>query len=468
MMVVNLTSDYEEIRRNSLIFDKILEISDDGFLIIDNESRIININKTYCQYLGVQKEDVLNKHVHELIKNSKLPELLETRLTEIAVPHKLVKGQTHTEDKYVIVSRASVEDGDKVIAAVGQIKFSFHTMKLANDLKNLDDELNYYKTELARYIKDNFTFETIIGKSDSFEQVKEIARKASKNDFTVLLTGETGTGKEVLANAIHYGSKRKNRPFIRVNCAAIPKELMESELFGYVDGAFTGAKQGGRKGKFELANHGTIFLDEIGEIPIYLQAKLLRALQEREIDALGSEKPTTLDIRIIAATNKNLEEEVSAKRFRQDLYYRLNVINIRMPSLRERKEDIRLFINNHLKELNKQYYSNCIITENALQMLENYSWPGNIRELHNAISSLFNSVSGEVINENALPYVFFQNSIKTPESKTDLVQMVEAYEKKLIIETLKDFNMNFSKAAKAMNIHRSTIYKKAEKYGIEI
>jgi PAS domain S-box-containing protein len=468
MMVVNLTSDYEEIRRNSLIFDKILEISDDGFLIIDNESRIININKTYCQYLGVQKEDVLNKHVHELIKNSKLPEILKTKVTEIAVPHKLVQGQTHTDDKYVIVSRASVEDGDKVIAAVGQIKFSFHTMKLANDLKNLDDELNYYKTELARYIKDNFTFETIIGKSSSFQRVKETALKASRNDFTVLLTGETGTGKEVLANAIHYGSKRKNRPFIRVNCAAIPKELMESELFGYVDGAFTGAKQGGRKGKFELANHGTIFLDEIGEIPIYLQAKLLRALQEREIDALGSEKPTALDIRIIAATNKNLEEEVAAKRFRQDLYYRLNVINIIMPSLRERKEDIKLFINNHLKDLNKQYYTNCIITENAMRLLESYNWPGNIRELHNVISSLFNSVSGEVINENVLPYVFFQRGANPSGSKTDLTQMVEAYEKQLILQTLKDQDMSFSKAAKVLNIHRSTIYKKAEKYGIEI
>lgn len=467
-MVVNIVSDYEEMRRNNLIFDKILEISDDGFLIIDRESRIININKTYCDYLGVERNDVLNKHVHEIIKNSKLPEILKTRVTEIAVPHKLVQGQTHTEDKYVIVSRASVEDGDKVIAAVGQIKFSFHTMKLANDLKNLDDELNYYKTELARYIKDNFTFETIIGKSSSFEQVKEIARKASRNDFTVLLTGETGTGKEVLANAIHYGSKRKSRPFIRVNCAAIPKDLLESELFGYVDGAFTGAKQGGRKGKFELANHGTIFLDEIGEIPIYLQAKLLRALQEREIDALGSEKPTSLDIRVIAATNKNLEEEVAAKRFRQDLYYRLNVINIRMPSLRERKEDIRLFINNHLKQLNKQYYSNCIITENALQLLENYRWPGNIRELHNVISSLFNNVSGEVINEKDLPYVFFQSGYDKSSRKTDLAQMVELYEKQLIQQALEENNMNYSKASKALNIHRSTIYKKAEKYGIDL
>lgn len=467
-MVVNMTSDYKEIRRNSLIFDKILEISDDGFLIIDNESKIININKTYCDYLGVERNDVLNKHVHDVVKNSKLPEILKTRVTEIAVPHKLVQGQTHTEDKYVIVSRASVEDGENVIAAVGQIKFSFHTMKLANDLKNLDEELNYYKTELARYVKDNFTFETIIGKSDSFEQVREIARKASRNDFTVLLTGETGTGKEVLANAIHYGSKRKSRPFIRVNCAAIPKDLLESELFGYVDGAFTGAKHGGRKGKFELANHGTIFLDEIGEIPIYLQAKLLRALQEREIDALGSEKPTALDIRIIAATNKNLEEEVAAKRFRQDLYYRLNVINIRMPSLRERREDIRLFINNHLKELNKQYYSNCIITENAMQLLENYSWPGNIRELHNVISSLFNGVSGEVINESTLPYIFFENGTNTLGDKTDLVQMVESYERNLILKTLNDNDRSFSKAAKALNIHRSTIYKKAEKYGIEI
>jgi len=275
----------EELNRQKLIFEKILEISEDGFLIVDDNEKIIGINKAYCDFLGLSKDEIIGKHVLDIIKNSKLPQILSTGEIEIDVIHKLVRGQSANNEKYVFVARAPVKNEDnKIIAAVGQIKFSLKTVALAKKLQDIDMQLQYYKKELTRIIGNQYSFENIIGQSDNFLYVKKIAMKASKNDFTVLINGDTGTGKEVFAHAVHLASNRRNQPFVKINCAAIPSQLLESELFGYEEGSFTGAKRGGKKGKFEFANGGTIFLDEIGDMPLDMQAKLLRVLQEKEIE----------------------------------------------------------------------------------------------------------------------------------------------------------------------------------------
>ncbi len=459
-----------KLKRDKLVFDKILEISEDGFLIVDEEGNIININNAYCNYLGMKKEDILGKFVREIIKNSKLPEILINKRTEVSVLHKLAEGQSPTKEKYVVVSRACVEDENKAIAAVGQVKFTGHTMKLANELKEMDDELQYYKKELKRISGNKYSFNNMVGKSDKFLRVKKIAEKATKNDFTVLITGETGTGKEVFANAIHYSSRRSDKPLIRVNCAAIPSELLESELFGYIEGAFTGAKRGGKKGKFELANGGTIFLDEIGDMSLNMQAKLLRVLQEKEIEKVGSSRNMPVDVRIIAATNKNLLQEIEKKNFRADLYYRLNVIRLDIPPLRERQDDIAIFIHYFLDELNEKYETNITTAPSVEKVLTRYHWPGNIRELKNVIYNAYNMTENNEITDFNLPlYIYYRRKISqgSAESK-NLNILLHEIEKEVILNTLKRNKYNCILAAKDLGIHRSTLYKKINKFKIEI
>lgn len=457
------------LKKYKLVFQKILDISKDGFLIVDERSHIIEMNKAYCEFLGLKRKDVIGKHVLEVIKNSKLPEIMNTGKVETDAVHKLVRGQCPSQEKYAIVTRAPVSEKDKIIAAFGQVKFSLKTMELANNLQHLDMELQYYKNELKRIAENRYAFENIIGNSPEFEKVKSIGQKAASNNFSVLLTGETGTGKEVFANAIHFASSRRNKPPIRINCAAIPSELLESELFGYTEGSFTGAKKGGKKGKFELADGGTIFLDEIGEMPLSMQVKLLRVLQENEIEKIGSYKPIPIDVRVIAATNKNLQEKIKNKTFREDLYYRLNVIEIRIPPLKERVGDIELFIDYFLNDLNKKYGSNIEISAEAIKTLTNYKWPGNVRELKNVIERVYALADESVINNAHLPAnILTQSKINIPTSSNKtLNKLMEDIEREIILEMLSKNNHNCRKTAKDLGIHRSTLYKKLEKLNIQ-
>ena len=295
---------------------------------------------------------------------------------------------------------------------------------------------------------------------------KRLALKASENDFPIMITGETGTGKEVFANAIHYASRRKTKPMISINCAAIPSELLESELFGYEGGAFTGAKKSGKQGKFELANGGTLFLDEIGDMPMVMQAKLLRALQEKEIEHIGGTKPIPIDVRIICATNKNLLEEIENHNFRSDLYFRLNVIQLELPPLRERQNDIDSCADHFLSELNEKYHTNVELSNATRQQFHNYSWPGNIRELKNIIER------GYALQENGMiTYTSAPDTLQTSTSYhgingNTLEEKVENFEKQVLMDTIRNHNGNLRKTAQALGIHRVTLYKKLEKYGI--
>ena len=458
-----------ELHRWKLIYDRILDISADGFLVVDENSNIIDINRAYCTFLGIKREDTIGRFVMEVIKNSRLPEILKTGEMEVNVIHKLAKGQTPGNEKYVAVTRAAVKDENEVIAAVGQIYFTKEMMDLAEKLQNMDMELRYYKNELNRVARRRYSFDRIIGQSKSYLEVKKIAQKAAKNDFAVLILGETGTGKEVFANAIHYASKRRNKPFIRVNCAAIPSELLESELFGYEEGSFTGAKRGGKKGKFELASGGTIFLDEIGEMPQTMQVKILRVLQEKEIERIGGYKTIPVDVRVIAATNRD-PKALGGTALRDDLYYRLNVIQLTIPPLRERRDDIRPFVHHVLKGLNEEYSRRVIPSPEVFGLLEEYDWPGNVRELINVLESAYSIVEGQVILAPNLPNHILHHT-EAPHRATSrnrpLSRTIDDVEKEILLNALKRKKFNCRATAKELGIHRSTLYRKFDKFGIK-
>jgi len=317
----------------------------------------------------------------------------------------------------------------------------------------------------------------IIGRSQSIQRILNLIDKLSKTDTTALIMGESGTGKELIAKMIHQKSSRASKPFIPVNCAAIPSELLESELFGHEKGAFTGAFCP-RAGRFELANEGTIFLDEIGEMPLHLQAKILRVLQEKSFERIGGTKPINVNVRIITATNKNLENEVREKRFREDLFWRLNVVPVVIPPLRERKEDIPLLCDHFVEKFSQKFGYSLKIKPEVMDLFLNYSWPGNVRELENLIERLYVLNEGGTVDIDDIPEKirFSEDSFSKeliPDdlnpfvSGIDLNEVLKEYEKKLILHALNFHGWVKSRAAKYLNINRTTLIEKMKRLGIK-
>lgn len=449
------------------IFERVSSMTDDGFIVVNRAGEVIHINKKYCNFLGTTEEKALGRSIFEIIPNSKMLEVMEKRYCEECVIQTYILGIE--KEGSAIVSRSYVENEEgEVIAGVAQIKFRLQTLDVAKKLMKEYAELEYYKEEYINAAKENYCFDKIVGKSQSFLTVKKIGLKASKTNFPVLITGKTGTGKEVFARAIHTSGDRADKPMISINCAAIPEALLESELFGYEEGSFTGAKKGGKKGKFFIANGGTIFLDEIGDMPLPMQGKLLRVLQEKEIDPIGSVNSIPIDVRIIAATRKNLPEMIEKDLFREDLYYRLNVINIEMPSLSERKEDILELAGYFLTNLNLEYKTVKGFSKEVKNCLKNYPWPGNIRELDNVIKSAYAINDSFLIELDDLPAKMYNKRYSDIENKNlDFQEKINSYEKLLIEEFLKKYHWNCSEAAEKMGIHRSVLYKKIKKFDIK-
>jgi len=322
------------------------------------------------------------------------------------------------------------------------------------------------KEELTKELKNRYSLPNIISVSDKMQEVIKTCLKVAKSRANVLLRGESGTGKELIAKALHYESDRSSMPFVALNCAALPETLLEAELFGYEKGAFTGAV-GAKPGRFELANKGTIFLDEIGDINPSIQAKLLRVLQEHTFERLGGTKSIHVDVRVVAATNRNLEEMVKANKFREDLYWRLNVVPIFIPALRDRREDIPPLIEHFLKRFNKEYEKNITINPDALRYLIEYAWPGNVRELENTIERLVVLNESGAIKADELPsYIKDRISIKNHTSEGSLIAEKERLEKERIIEALKKCNFNQSRAARLLGITQRQIGYKIKKYKI--
>lgn len=378
---------------------------------------------------------------------------------------------------------------EKPVGVIGIIAFTDDQKKklivsspeLWNFLKHmgnlLEDKIHLFEAnevlrdqirETMEVSNKTYSFDALIGKDANFIKVLHRARRIASSSSTVLIRGESGTGKELLARAIHGASPRCQYPLIAVNCSSIPENLLESELFGYVSGAFTGAKKGGKLGKFELAQKGTIFLDEIGDMPLFLQPKLLRVLQEKTIDKVGGEENINIDVRVIAATHANLEEQVTKGQFREDLYYRLNVIPLYLPSLRGRRADIPLFLEYFLKKYGQRLNKKGLKMDPALkQWLQNYQWPGNIRQLENVVEYMVNLAQSDILHLQELPE-YLNNRIQPliRNNRKGLEEMLAEYEKALLSEYIPaDCGLEQKvKAAQELNISIATLYRKIEKY----
>ncbi len=327
------------------------------------------------------------------------------------------------------------------------------------------NERAYLREEMSRH----YDFEGIVGNSPAMSKVFAVAESVSKTSANVLVSGESGTGKELLARSIHFNGPRKNGPFVVLNCGALPEGVLESELFGHERGAFTGAVRQ-RKGRFELAHEGTLFIDEVGELSLSSQVRLLRVLQEKEFERVGGDETIRVDVRIIAATNKDLRQEVQKGRFREDLFYRLHVVDIPMPPLRERKEDIEplasFFLRRYVRETGKQVAS---ISPMAMEVLRRYAWPGNVRELENAIERAVVLCRGETIAHGDLPMGMggeARSSLEIPEDEMNLTQMLDDLERQIIVRTLEKVSGSQTKAAKILGIARTTLRYKMEKHGL--
>ena len=428
------------------IVSQILKMTSDGFIITDTEGNVREINKQYADFFGKSRSEIIGKSILNIIPNSKMIDIVKHKFSEEDAVHKYIDGEA--KGNSVIVSRSYVEDEDgNVVAGVAQVKFKVQTLAVAKKLMNEYEELEYYREEFQNQNR----VDNIIGSDPKFREIVKECLKVAKTDIPVLLTGETGTGKEVMAKALHTNSLRCDKPFVSINCAAIPFELLESELFGYMDGAFTGAKRGGKKGKFQLANGGTIFLDEIGDMPSSMQAKLLRVLQEKEIEPLGSEKSIPLDVRVVAATRQDLEAKMKDGSFREDLYYRLSVFNIHIPPLRERSGDSPELAEFFLDELNHKYKTYKTFSKAVKAYFLKYQWPGNVREVNNVVQSAYAISTENIIDINDIPARMLQQekpAINLDKNKKSLGQMVDDYEKEVILELLKKHKGNCLEAAK--------------------
>jgi len=379
--------------------EQIINLLAERVVIIDDNGMILYINEGYCQFIGKTMEKAIGQPVQDVIENSRMHRVVKTGKAELAAVQKINGSE-------MIANRFPIFEDGKVVGVVGNVMFRNpeEWRMYRTKIQNLVEELNYYQAKAQRDLRSKYSFEDLMGSSPIFLEAKTLAQRVSGSNSSVLLIGESGTGKELFAHAIHHNSTRASAPFVAINCSSIPEHLLESELFGYEEGAFTGAKKGGKKGQFELASKGTLFLDEIGDMPLSMQSKLLRVLQEKEVVRVGGYKSISVDVRIIAATHRDLEKMVEKGEFRQDLYYRLNVIKIDIPPLRERKEDIPPIARRLLKKLEARFYRNSIeLSAEVKERLMQHSWPGNIRELENVLERSINVLDGKTIKVSDLP-----------------------------------------------------------------
>ncbi|MCO1603714.1 sigma 54-interacting transcriptional regulator [Desulfosporosinus nitroreducens] len=461
-----LEQELNKSKKLTATLEAVIENPYEGMVVVDENSHVTMINNFYLEVLGVTREQALGRHICELTPHSELPNIVRTGKAQFVDYWKV-------GDRDFMIIRAPIKKDGKTIGALG--KTLFKDMGLAHvfarKLAQLENDLKFYKEELRKIHSATYTFDDIIGEGFKITATIRLAQRAARTTSTVLLTGESGTGKELFAHAIHNYSVRRHGPFIKVNCAAIPEQLLESELFGYVEGAFTGASKDGKPGKFELANHGTIFLDEIGDMSLTMQAKLLRVIQEREIERIGGTQPFKIDVRIITATNRKLEKMLQEGTFREDLFYRLNVMVLELPCLRERSGDIRLLANYMVTKLNQKLETDVEgISQEAMQILQNYAWPGNVRELESVLERTMNMVDEPIILPEHLPARILQAkmSVNDPQSgeHSRFEEGRNFAEKELLVDALRRAKGNKAQAAKILGIHRSVLYKKLTKHGL--
>ncbi|QAS52919.1 sigma-54 interaction domain-containing protein [Halobacillus litoralis] len=430
-------------------------------VVVDPEGKVSYMNESYCRFLTVDQEVITGQHVTDVIENTRMHIVVETGKEEMADLQQ-IRGD------YMVAHRIPLWEDGEVIGALGMVLFrDTDEWKIMNShIKDLLLELETYRSQMQQQNGAKYSLHDIITSSPEVLQLKEKIRKTAHSDVSVLLRGESGTGKELFAHSIHHLSERSTKPFVKVNCAAIPEHLIEAELFGYQEGAFTGAKKGGKPGKFQLAHGGTLFLDEIGDMPLHAQVKILRALQEGEVEAVGAVHPQEVDVRIVAATNQSLESMIKEQRFREDLFYRINVVQIDIPPLRERKNDIKILSKYLLQKVGDRTGKRVQGFSQAVDNLfQKYRWPGNVRELENVIESSVHMTDNETIDFRDLPHHLHPDGPVTSEGQS-LKEIVEQTEKRAVLKALEETDGDKSAAAKQLGIGKSSLYEKVKKYDL--
>lgn len=429
--------------------------------IVDDQGKYLYASEEYAESMGIPANQLIGRSVSDLVDDTDIPNVLKSG--------QATKGAIYQRNGHSFwLNRCPIRQGDKIVGVVGQAMMTDNEemTQLRHQFDKMTRELNYYKEKYQQNSIPRFSSDSIITVNKEMMALKETLAAVARSRSTILLSGESGTGKEVFANAIHHASPRKDKPFIKLNCAAIPDSLLEAQLFGYEEGAFTGALKGGKIGDFEAANGGTILLDEINSLSINMQSKLLRVIQEREVKKVGSSKTVSVDVRFIFATNRNLFEMVKEGRFREDFYYRINVINLELPPLRQRPEDIPVLVQYFIRKFNQEMDMAVTgITPRALSLLQRYDWPGNIRELENQIERAFNYLRGSEldIQHFNLP---IQQDLPEDFPMLSLREIRQQAEVKAIRQALDLTGGNKLEAAKLLGIDRSQLYEKLKRYQI--
>ncbi|HWQ76597.1 MAG TPA: sigma 54-interacting transcriptional regulator [Syntrophomonas sp.] len=444
--------------------DAVIQASFDGIVVTDGNGNVISINDSYQRITGLKREDLVGRSVYELTQagvydQSDVVMVIESKKS-VTFTQKLASGKS-----ILVTGNPIFNENDELVRVITNARDLTELDRLRQEVEHANNLRRHYENELNKIrMKDSF-----IAQASSSKQLQELVARVSKVDSTILIQGESGVGKEIVARELHFQSPRRDKPYVKINCAAIPESLLESELFGYAKGAFTGALREGKMGIFELANHGSLFLDEVGDIPPHLQVKLLRVLQESEVTRVGGNAPIKIDVRVIAATNRNLREMIKTKQFREDLYYRLNVVPILVPPLRERKEEIEPLILHFLGLFNKKYSLNKAIDPGLIKALEDYEWPGNIRELKNVIERAVVTSQEQIIQEINFPgseeHLFSSTADELP--SISLKDQLEAYEKELIRKYIDKYGSS-RKAASVLGTSQTTIWRKANQYGLQL
>lgn len=455
--IVKNTNSYKNVIKD---LESIIENTYDGLYITDGKANTLRVNRAYERITGIKREEVVGKNMKELVEKGVYNRSVTLEVLEKKKVITFIQ-EVKTGKKVIVTGNPIFNEKGEIEKVVTTVRDITELVELKDQLHERELELNCYKEELEKiktYMEVDVSFVTL---SKAMNDVIERAYKAAHFDSNILITGESGTGKGSLAKLIHNWSYRKNGSFVKLNCAAIPENLFESELFGYEPGAFSGASNKGKKGLLEMANGGTLFLDEIGDMPINLQSKLLQVIEEKEMIRLGSTKPIKLDIRIIAATNQKINLLIEEKKFRQDLFYRIGTVCLNLKSLKERKEDIIPLALHFLENLNKKYNLNKSITPEALKTLTQYDFPGNVRELSNIIEQAFLMSEDGFIKERDLPQIVKKvEDLRLDEG--DFKKMLKEIEIKTLRAAVEKYGST-RKAAKYLNISQSSIVRKLKK-----
>lgn len=459
---------FAKYKKEQIDFQMICDHLNTTLFVTDDEGRACYVNPAYEERTGLKKEYILGKTIFELQKENIIQCDVIPRMLKEEKPINAI-GYVVSTDYRGFIAGIPVKDES------GKLRYAMTTDWDVTSIMEMENRLRQLQKGEVPANTDEFVptpvanDEEILYTSDVMRDLISLAKTVAQTDVSVLITGETGTGKELLSKVIVKYSCRADKPYIKVNCAAIPQELLESELFGYEEGAFTGAKRGGKKGAFEQADGGTILLDEIGELPFQVQAKLLRVLQENEVNRVGGQRAIKLNVRVIAATNRNLLQEIRNGNFREDLYYRLNILPLELPPLRDRSEDIPFLVGRFLEEFDEKYKKITLIEADAMQLLRHYDWPGNIRELRNMMERLVILGKDGRITCSEIQKVLGVTGMCVPTGQEEtytLKEAVEQFEKQMIQNAiLKEGNKK--KASEALGCERTTFLKKCKRYEIE-